>query len=455
MFRSLLVATYLVAGGCAFFASPVRGQENSWNEYQRRLAESQKRDAQRYETWTRQRDQRYGEWRGGGEAQGGGIELRDPIVAPGNYTIRLPLGLGNVRVNVPPPAATPAPSTGWTGRVYGDVYSLARQMKGQLREIHGELYQQGESELQSQAAKIYQQCAELQAAAAARRADKELQQQFQDFDELWHPFAHRVARQEDLSAALRQRAAAVSQSEHSLHRLLAIAPAPPYDRVLVAALTHQLADATAHLLEDARIEAQQDYSLRSIQTAAARAKQQAADLDAAVQENAPFASIIEEYEEFDRVWHRLMERAQASPDIDAHLKRVGRKIRQIDNQLHDALLVSSPLANDRQEAVQLSAAIVKAADHLAGDLDADLGRNRREVVHDGQAFATAARSLHQAQSHGGEGSGTADAWRKFVRAWNRLNDQLKTLEGERFEHSREMAQQLQVDIKRLERHFQG
>lgn len=463
MTRFHFLISCLVASGAALSALPLWGQESTFEDYRRQIAESQKRDTQRYEDWTRQRDQRYGEWLAPADKNGRigppapndrGFEFRDPIVTPGNYAIRLPLGLGNLRVNVPP-SAQPQPP-GWNSRVYGDVQSLAQRMKVQLRDIHAELYHLGQPELQAQAGKIFQQCAELEAAAAARRSDKELQQQFHDFDELWHPFSHRVARQQELSANLRQRTAAVNEIETSLHQLLTIAPAAPYDRVLVAALSHQLAEVTGHLLEDVKIEAQQEYGLRAIQAGAARVKQQAADLAAAVQQNAPYTSVIDEYEEFDRAWHRLEERAQGSPEIDTHLRRVSRQVRQIDRQLHEALLVSTPLANDRQQALQLSAAIAKTADHLASDLDADIGRgNRREVVTDCQAFAAAAHNLHQTQSQGADGRAADESWRQFLLAWNRLTAQLKMLSGDRFEHSQEMAQQLQADIKRLENHFQG
>ena len=445
--------TMLALVGAAVSAGRLHAQGDSWEQYRQRLAENQRRDTQRYEEWARQRDQRYGEWRGTAPAAPGGIEFRDPIVAPGSYSIQLPLGLGNVRVNVPPPSQPAAP--GWNPRVYGDVQSVSQRMKSQLRDIHAELYHLGQPELQSQAGKIYQQCAELETAAAARRPDKELQQQFQDFDALWHPFAHRIGQQPELSNSVRQRTAAVNQLEATLHQLLAIGPAPPYDRVLVAALTHQLAEATAHLLEDARQEAQQDYNLRAQRSSSERVKQQAADLNAAVQQNAPLASVVEEYEEFDRVWHRFAERALAPPADDAHIRRVVRQVQQVDHQLHDALLVSSPLATDRQQAIQLSAAIAKTADHFARDLDADLNRGRQEIANDAYAFATTAHNLSQVQAQQNDERASAEAWRQFVLAWNRLQSQVKTLQGDRFEHSLQTAQQLAADIKRLEAHFRN
>jgi hypothetical protein len=339
--------------------------------------------------------------------------------------------------------------------VYGDVSTLAQRMKNPLRDIHAELYHLGRTELQGEAAKIYQQCAELESAAAARRPDKELQKQFHDFDELWHPFSYRATRDQSLSVNLRQRVAAVNQTEDSLHQLLAIAPAAPYDRVLVAALTHQLVAATEHLLADLKLDSQQEYGKRAIQSSAQRVKDQASDLAAAVQQNAPYASVIEEYEEFDRAWHRLAERAQPSADINTHLDRVTRQVRRIDRQLHDALLISTPLANEKQQALRLTASAAKTADHLARDLATDIRRgNRPELIDDSEAFAAAAHNLHQDQVRDTDGHSPEASWRQFFAAWNRLAARLNNLSGDRFEHARDMAEDLQTDMKRLEDYFQ-
>ena len=454
MTRQLQFAISFLFAAALLAAPPLRGQD-SWSEYQRHLAERQKLDAERYEQWTRQRDQRYGEWQRPATDARRGVELADPLLKPGSYNIRLPWGLGDVRVDVPPPPAPApgAPAQGWNPRVYGDVYNLARRMKGQIRDLHAELYLQGKSDWQAEAARIHQQGAEFEAAAVERRSSEELHKQFKDFDALWHPFSHRLSHSQDASATLRQLAAAVDRTESSLHQLLAIAPATPYDRVLVAALTNQLAEATSHLLEDIQLESSQDYVLHDIAASADRAKRRAAQLDAAVRRNAPFAAILEEYEEFDRAWHRLEDRAPAPRDLEDHLRRVARRVRQIDRQLHDALLVDVPLANDRHKATQLASALAKTAEHLSRDLTTEFGRSRSEVVDNGHALARAAHNLHEALAQSQDERLHADFWRQFVTAWNRLSASLKAAPPDRSEHSLQVISQMETDVKRLDRHF--
>jgi hypothetical protein len=176
-------------------------------------------------------------------------------------------------------------------------------------------------------------------------------------------------------------------------------------------------------------------------------------LDAAVRRNAPFATIVEEYEEFDRAWHRLEERAPAPRDLEEHLRRVARRVRQIDRQLHDALLVEVPLASDRHKATQLASALAKTAEHLARDLAADLGRGRPEIIDNGHAMARASHNLHQTLAQSQDERLQADAWRQFVQEWNRLTASLKTAPPERSEHSLQVIGQMETDVKRLERHF--
>ena len=77
---------------------------------------------------------------------------------------------------MPPPSQPAAP--GWNPRIYGDVQSLSQRMKSHLRDIHAELYHLGQPELQAQAAKIHQQSAELETAAAARGPKKSCSSSF-------------------------------------------------------------------------------------------------------------------------------------------------------------------------------------------------------------------------------------------------------------------------------------
>ena len=437
---------------CAVQPRLATGQE-TWEQYQRRLEAARREAANRHAAWVEERIKRNSEWRQTpGADDDRELELADAGLDPGRYTIRLPWGMG-VRVVVPEGAA--AAGGAWSERSYSDIYAYVRRINHQLGELTLELQRLGHRDLAVETRKIHEQAAQISSTIISRKPATEIKTQFTDFDKLWHPFSHRLQSDQKMDRTVHEAAAAIDQHDASVHQLLAILPAPAYDRPLVAALTSELAQATSHLLEDLKREQDESAEMRAWFVRAQRVRQHAADLDATVRANASLATIIEEYEEFDRTWHNLLERARIVPEIDAHVRRVAKSVRQIDQQLHATLYVDVPLVTDRQHLVNLSTSITRTAAHLADDLEADARPEDRDVVYEARLFTRVAQELNRALTSRQSSDVQQKAYRDFVGAWQRLKEQVDTLPQERYAHSLAIAVELGKDLQRLEAHFRA
>lgn len=429
--------------------------DDDWKGQQNRIEQQRKESEKRYEQWHREQGKRYQTWRdAAGNEQDRVLELSDSGLEPGRYTIRLPFGMG-VRVNVQDNPRVPKGPPAWGERNYGDVHNRARQIGTQLRELHLDLQRVGNGELAAETARVYEQEVQLTNAVATRRPATEIRAAFTEFDRLWHPLAHRVNKNQNLGASAQRRVAAVNELEEGLHQIMAISPAPPYDRPLVAALVDELAQTTSHLLEDLRVEPEKTHGWQAITLRAKRVKEHAADLNATVRENAAFTTIVEEYEEFDRTWHRLLEYARVTPELDAQLRRTARKVRQIDLQLHQALYVNVPVVSDRQQRLHMSAGIAKTADHLADDLAAEIGKGKRDLLQDARVLASVAVDLNRQLSERQSAQDELRTFKELLVSWQRLKAQIVALQGDRFEHSQSIAAQLGAEIDRLQLQWPG
>lgn len=446
----------LISVSCIVDLPLLRGQDDDdWKQRQQRTELSRREAEQRYQSWIGERDKRHETWRAAPtQDQDRMLELPDSGLKPGQYSVRLPFGLGGVRLKVPEEGRQPVAPDAWGDRSYGDVSYRARQLSTELRNLQIELQRTGQVELITEAAKISVQAVTFSSAATTRRPAAEIRAQFKAFDGLWHSFSYRLERTQNIGQAVQQRVAAIDQLEEGLHQILAIAPAAPYDRPLVAALTNQLADSTSHLLADLQ-EERQTQEMRAFTLRAHRVKQYATDLDATVRQNEPFATIVEEYQEFDHAWHRLLEQARSSPEFDAHVRKVSRQVQLIDTQLHQELFVNVPTVNSRDQLKYLTAGITKAADHLAEDIDEDTGRGKRDLRNDARVFASNARELNRVLKDRATPQAEQRALKELLDSWQHLHRDIRDLRGDRFEHSQAIANQIGADVKRLQDQWRG
>ena len=438
----------------AVLQPPVGAQNREWKEQNDRIQQNRADSEKRYERWRLEQEQANQTWRDAPNNEKDRVlELPNSGLKPGQYNLRLPFGLGGVRLNVPDNPQAPKAAPGWDERTYGDVYQRARKISDQLRELRRDLQKVGSANLIEEAGRIHGQGVEMANAAALRRPASEMRTQFAEFDQLWHPFSHRIGREADVGANVQRRVAVVNQLEDGLHQLIRISPAAPYNRPLVAALTNELQVATDSLLKDLRIEPQRTFDLQTITMGAKRVKQHAIDLNATVIQNAPLATIVDEYEEFDRAWHRLLQQARVSPDVDAHVRRLARQVRQVDQQLHKELYVNVPVVNDRQQLIYLAAGISKSSEELADEVEAQSGRGKQDLVDEARTFAAAAQELKSMLSERPSAKAEQGAFTDLLDSWQRLNAMINSLNGERFQESQSMASQMMTDIQRLEKQW--
>jgi hypothetical protein len=444
---AMSLRTLTLALAAAFAAGPVSAQ-SAWEQYWSQLQQNRQMQSRRYDEWRRRQEQAYQQQRLPAEQAGRGdfrVELRDGGIPPGQYRLRLPFGL-EARVQVQPPAV---PQSGWGHGVYGQVFDLAQALGQDLRDVRYGIYQTQNPDLRQRVDATLAAAEQLRRGAAQREPDTALREQFREFDENWHRLAHALAAQEYLNASwIRRKAEAVSHRDEQLHQILQIGQAPVYDRLRVAALTRQLADATSHLLEDVEFEARDNPQAQLIHRRARRVQQLAEDLEYAAAQNASFTTIVEEYEQFDESWHRLIRLAQQTPGISDHLREAGRRVAVIDRELHRELMVESPVMSvDPAQMRNLAASVVRQAEHLVEDLHYVGGRRNQEAVRRAEMFASAARRLQQRLSQSPQE--LRRVAERTENAWTELHDALHGLRGRDAEHVQEMGRALEEDFDRL------
>jgi hypothetical protein len=325
---------------------------------------------------------------------------------------------------------------------------LSRRISDDLRDIRYGVYQTRRTELQQQVDEAAVAAGELQQAARQRSPQEQLRERFQAFDQTWHQLAHELANQNYLNASwIRREVETVSQNDNALHQMLHVGAAPVYDRVRVAALARQLVDATEHLLEDVKLESRNDPQADILRRRVERVRRLAADLEQAVAQDAALGSIVQEYEAFDQAWHRLLALGRQMPELDDHLRQMGRRIREIDLELHRELKVNPPVVIDPAHVRQLAENVARQADHLADDLQYSLGERDRDVLRMADDFAAAARDLQRAVAAPDQDA--AAAAQAAQRYWKALYGRINQLRGDRVQHAQERSAALDQDLDRL------
>jgi hypothetical protein len=442
--RVVLAAAALMGG--VVLASWAEAQ-TPWERYREQLDRYRTRQAQRYEDWRQQQDQYRQERLRPGETANNGLQLnlRDSTIPPGNYRIQLPFGL-QAQINVQG-QNQPRPS-GWGSSFYVQAGELSRRINDDLRDIRYGVYQTRHTGLQQQVDEALAAADRFQRATLQRVPQEQLRERFQAFDQTWHQVAHDLESRDYLNASwIRREVEMVSQNDNALHQMLQVGETPMYDRLRVAALTRQLADATEHLLEDVKLESRNDPQAEVLRRRVERVRRLAADLEQAVAQDTALASIVQEYEEFDQAWHHLLALGRQMPELDDHLRRMGRQIREIDLELHRELKVNPPVVVEPARLRQLAENVVRQADHLADDLQYALGERDRDVLRIADDFAAAARDLQRAVSAPTQDS--ANEAQAVQRYWKSLSGRINQLRGERVQHAQERAATLDKDLDRL------
>ncbi len=451
MTRSLVIGSFLAVLATFTLVDATFGQ-TSWEQYRQRMNEVRERQYQRYEDWNRRQQGYYQERRRPGDQtdQGGfQIELRDRSIPPGDYRVQLPFGIQahvSVQGQNPPPGPQSRPA--WGGSFYAQVDDLTRRINKDLQDIRYGVRQSNHAHLNERVDETLAAAEQLHRLAQERTQEARLREQYDVFDDAWRHLAHELATHDYLNASwLRQEVTNVGQYENSLSQLLRIGDRPVYDRMRVAALTRQLRDATEHLLDDVQIEARDNPQVELLRRRVDRVRRLAAELEQSVAQGVSYRNVVEEYEDFDRAWRQLLASAQQVPEINPHLRTLGRRVRTIDTELHRELKVNPPVVVDPAHVRNLAQSVARQADHLADDLRYGVTNRDREVVRTAQEFAAVARSLERAVATlDDDEDRAAQAARQH---WESLEKEMQSLRGERFEHAREMASALEKDLDRL------
>jgi hypothetical protein len=446
-----MLRTILMVGLVLSWTALALGQE-SLEQYIERQARERRAAADRYERWVTERAQRTEAWRKAEAAKDQALlELPNPGLPPGEYSIRLPFGVTR-RVVVAEDAAARLNSA-LSEQGYADVYAYVRRINRQLGDLEIELGRLGLPELRADAGQIRAEGARLANMITERRPVLDLKGQLAVFDKQWQSLSYGLVRRSDLGSFVPRAVKDLEELNAALQQLLAGSPVVTYDRPVVAVLTGELVLATRNLATDLHLDRDRRPELASLAALASRVERQAADLDVIVRANAALSTIVKEYEEFVRDWDRLLDEAYLAPEVDKQLRVVARRVREIDLQLHPALYVNVPLLTTHQQVVNLSTAITRTAAHLADDLEADALPEDKDVVYEARLFTRVAQELNRALAQAEPADVQLKAVRDLTGAWQRLQTNLTKLPPARFEHGLAIAAELEKDVRSLQTHF--
>lgn len=441
----------LLAIAVALIAAPAAADEkDGWKNYQQRLENRRERLARRLDEWRKDREQRYGRYRGGGPQgrplpEGSRFELEHSYVEPGRYDVELPFG--SFRVEVPRRQPGPGPGIG----SWGDLQSLAANISDRLRDVHIVLQRRGETQQFQPEVNYARETIDALKELLDDGADpRRVSEQFEAFDRHWHELAHRLESHYDPRSTIGRYVADLQRRHEVFHQVLQVAPEAVYDRVRVAALARHLARATGSLLEGVEFESRFSPAARGVWREARRAYRAAEDLADSVRENAPFRLVLADYEHFHDAWHRLVERSQRVPALSRRLHEDARQIWQIDYELKHELQIQPPTVGDDRRLLHRAEAVAVTANHLLFDLQAVLGQDERHtILQDSRRFAQAADALVHALRSPGRPDSARTAAAELQQEWRHFTSQLRGLDRRMFTHALRVAERLREDMARL------
>jgi hypothetical protein len=214
---------------------------------------------------------------------------------------------------------------------------------------------------------------------------------------------------------------------------------PPISADHVRAAVRTLLLQVDHLVEDMEMDLQRDPMSERLLLTADEVRDEAEQLAVSAERTVDLNHMMRDFQEFDAAWHRLTRQVSRCAPDDRHLQRNVARISQTDSELHRLLHVPAPV--NVQELQALTAALHRATQHIAEDLETDLRGARYQ-----RALLMQVGTLEEAIGHL-EANIVAGADIRHLRqdfdtvddAWSRLAGSLRELSSMRFDHVQRAA----------------
>ena len=305
---------------------------------------------------SRSRIKRNSEWRqtpGADDVR----ELELPDAGPGPRAIYHSPAVGNGRAGRRPRRSGGRSRRLERARVTATSMPMSAGSIINLGELQLELQRLGKREQAAEARQIHEQGSADRPGNHRPPPSRGDQDPVRRFRQALASLRHRPPVELDQDRTVREAAAAIDQSTKACINCWRSFRRRPTTARFSAALTSELPRATSRA---ARGRSSTGTRPRRCGLLAVRpsVRQHAADLDETVRSNASLATIVEEYEEFDRAWHNLLDRARLAPEIDAHAAAWPRTCGKLTSNCTRPCTWMSRWSMSRQHLVNLATSIM-------------------------------------------------------------------------------------------------
>lgn len=434
----------------SLLAAPSTAAANDIEDFFKELVQGRQRYEQRRSEWQNRRDARYQELRRD-LPDDTRFDYESPGLPEGTYTVPLPGGISiNIRSKQVPDHRE--------RQITEQVSQLGEAMRYPVQRIAGSLRGSRDERLRKESHEAYEELEEMIEAARENDLDDVLEHH-QRFDDHWRQVVYGV-RGEAGDRQLQYLAQRVARHDQQLHYVLHVGPGQNYDRPRLVGLTRQLEVATRNLEEIVEDRTGPRRPGQSLRRRAHRVSTQAHGLAETVADNQHYERIVDEYREFDREWHDLLDDIRQFDRLTARFLPVARDVRQIDRQLHEILLIDSPEVPDDRGVQHLVHRIGGSARLLEDevrdavrDQQGDRGYRFVRVV---DRFSSTAQQLDYQLERGEEISQMKGLTDRFQSDWQQVVEQFNAFQGDdRRNQITPIMTDLQSDMRRLARYAAG
>ena len=447
-----------------FVLTPAAGGD--FADFLRNWAERQQQFNRRQEDYNRRYDERY---RRRDEPEPVGVPWRAPLeriltpeqsgLQPGFYDVPLPSG-ERVRLNVRPDGGRPAQPNAAQRR---QILAEATALQSHIETVARAVAPVGDKQLESAAEKV--QRAVRRMIDDVRDADwEDARRESERFTESFRDLVTRLDRY-TVSPGVRGHIESASQIATRIDFALRDTDGrsadgrPPrlrvgYDRPQLLALTGTLAD-RGRRLERAFAADARDWRSKALGRKVRRVRQGGEDLQEAVLDGADFDTLVEEYEQFDEDWHRLVDSVERLNLLSPQLLEAGREIWEIDWALHEVLLVGASYFPDRAAARHTLDRVASSARRLDRELQLMAGtpaardRNFWTVEQAAGQFAAELERLEGRNPVKGIEATLSGNLQAAEIAWNNLRQAAARIDLRRTGDVRTLMDRIEVDMNRL------
>ena len=192
------------------------------------------------------------------------------------------------------------------------------------------------------------------------RADltKEIRPEYETLDRDWRRLSHAISQIRNTPRSLRDQITTLEGLEQDLAEMLKVRP--QLDRVELMRQTAALTADLENLLEDIEIELGGIGESNSLTLSGRKALQQASSLTQTIADNYGYDTISADYKRFKEIWYPLVTRLR--PLQNRYIERSVRRIRTVDNRLHDLLWLDQKV--DDQQLLHVTSVLTKDVDEF-------------------------------------------------------------------------------------------